>query len=126
MDLVPILREIDAEIDRLKRIRKIVHGLSGTIRLPRARKPRQSKATAETPSIPTPPLIILPPKQKREYRRRLKPVAETPGALGPAPSDRPVFVPRAATTVRTKPNAGEISDNVLEATVRRNLLGGVA
>ena len=126
MDLASILLQIDAEISKLQRIREIVQTLAGS--RVSVRRPRRSKAIA--PVSPTsasaPELVILPPKQKREYRPRLKPAPTAPRALGPAPSQKPVFVPRASVATPVEQNHAQPEIRSLEALVRHNLLGGVA
>lgn len=128
MDLASILDQIDSEIARLGRIREIVQGLAGSGPRLRSQKPRRSKLTSALPSLlaSTPELVILPPKQKRGYSPRLKPAPVLVRALGPAPSDRPVFVPRANVTVRVEQDHEPTKVHSLEAVVRKNLLGGVA
>jgi hypothetical protein len=93
-----------------------------------SQKPPRSKPAAAPPSFSTstPELVILPPQQKREYRPRLKPTPTVARALGPAPSDRPVFVPRASVSSRTEHDRGLAEVHSLEAVVRQNLLGGAA
>lgn len=125
MDIPAIVRELDAEIDRLKRIRQIVQGLLGGAPLPAVKQLRKPKAVVKRPSAATPQLIVLPPKQKREYRPRLKPIVVAPRALAPAPSDKPVFVPSASPVVLI-PNVKDIDVEVLETNVRKNLLGRLA
>src|SRR5580658_7898236 len=126
MDLASILHQIDAEIGKLQHIRKIVQGLAGSH--VRVRRPRRSKSVAAVipPSVPAPELVILPPKQKREYRPRFRPATTTTRALGPAPSERPVFVPRASVATRGEQERAPTEAKSLEALVRQNLLGGVA
>ena len=127
MNLASILREIDAEITKLQSIREIVQGLAGPGPRLSFQKPRRSRraAAAVGPStIPAPELVILPAKQKREYSPRVKPVQTVSRALGPAPSDRPVFVPRASLTTRVEQDLRPAVDHSLETVVRKNLLGG--
>ena len=128
MDLASILHQIDAELTKLQRIREIVQGLAGSGQQSSLQKPRNSMPTAVPPSLSTsaPELVILPPKERREYRSRLKPLPTVVRALGPAPSDRPVFVPRASVPFRAEQDRGLPELHLLEAAVRQNLLGGVA
>jgi hypothetical protein len=128
MDLASIVHQIDAEISKLQRIRDIVQGLAGSGRRPRSQKARRSKpiAIVPRPTAAAPELVILPPKQKREYQARLKPIPAVSRALAPAPSDRPVFVPRASVPSRVELDRGPAKVHSLEAVVRQNLLGGVA
>ncbi|WP_035348060.1 hypothetical protein [Edaphobacter aggregans] len=130
MEIAAILREIDAEIERLQYIRTIVEGLAWPAprkqKQPRKQKePRQPKPVPQEPIIATPTLTFLPPKQRTEYRRRKKPAPEQPRALSSAVPDKPVFVPRAAvsalTEIVTKPV--EFTPEALEAALRQNFLG---
>lgn len=123
MNIKAILREIDAEIEKLQRIRLIFKGLLEP-------KPRQiartRRARVKRPSVveikPEPHLIVLPPKQKREYTHRIKPNVIEPKALAAPVSNRPVFVPK---TVVQEPRTATIigAANDLEATIRQNLMG---
>jgi len=128
MDLASILHQIDAEITKLQQIREIVQGLAHQGRRVSFRRPRHPKPIAIVPpaSILVPELVILPPKQKREYAPRLKPIPTVSRALGPAPSERPVFVPRASVTSRVEPGPAPAASPSLEAVVRQNLFGGAA
>jgi hypothetical protein len=128
MDVASILRQIDAEITKLQRIREIVHGVAGSGRRSSSRKQRRLKPTVAQPSLPISvrELVILPPKQKREYSPRVKPIQIVSRALGPAPSDRPVFVSRATIASRFEQRSDSTEVHSLEALVRKNMLGGVA
>jgi hypothetical protein len=133
MNIATIVSEIDAEIEKLRTVRDIIQGLSLPVhRLPAKRKKRMSRKPAgaglSMPPIKVlPRIVVVPPKQKREYRPRTRLAPEISNALARAPSTRPVFVPRAAV-----PNAKPViatprlSEAALEAAVRQNLLGGVA
>lgn len=131
MDFSGILREIDAEIERLEQIRGIVAALSGPV-LPRAERITQmAQAELVEAKVQQPELVVLPPKKKREYTRRARHAAETPRALATAIPDRPVFVPRgaaveAAPAVKQEPVEPEVSAEELEAAMRRRLLGDAA
>lgn len=132
MDFAAILHQIDAEIEKLERVREIVAGLSQPIyQEPREPKPAPAPAEAVEPVRTEPRLILLPAKTKRKYGPRVKPVVELPKALAPAPFDKPVFVPRSEVT-ESAPQATEAAEvkeldpEVLEATFRQNLLGGAA
>jgi hypothetical protein len=128
MDLPSILHQIDTEITKLHQIRAIVQELAGSRRESKFRKPRRPKpATAvPLPSTSAPELVIVLAKQKREYSPRLKPTATMSRALGPAPSDKPVFVPRASVAFQAEQNHRLAEVPSLEAVVRQNLLGGAA
>jgi hypothetical protein len=121
-----IVGEIDAEIEKLKRIRAILEQLL-TPKSPRIAKPRRARVLG-LPQIelqPEPRLVVLPPKQRREYTRRVKQAAVEPKALAAPMTNRPVFVPKAA--VRESQPAKTAQDGSgLEAVMRRKLLGGAA
>jgi hypothetical protein len=123
VDIAAILKELDAEIEKLKRVRKIIAGLGNPVRSGKkkpSRKPLSSPVTAAAEPL----LIRLPPKLKREYRPRVKSPAQAPIALATALSDRPVFVPRAALSPRISQSRKSTDDKpeLLEATFRKNLL----
>lgn len=131
MDFQRILREIDAEIEKLQRARAILAHLSHpTKKRKRARaKPARAQRSTKTEIVPEPRLIILPPKPKREYTRRIKPSVSEPTALAAPISTKPVFVPRAtesAPQIDKSKEQRETNENALEATMRRKLLGGAA
>jgi hypothetical protein len=131
MNIAVIVSEIDAEIEKLHRIRGIIQGLSAPVHRLRPKRKRMSRQPMEVglsePQIKAlPQIVVLPPKEKREYRPRTKPAPEIPKALARAPSTLPVFVPRTAV-----PNAKPVlmttrlSEGALEAVVRRNLMDRV-
>jgi hypothetical protein len=142
MDIAEILFEIDAEIERLGRIRTIVEGLAWPPprkqKKPRRRQPIPRELVIAAPRLtilppkptilppkPTilpPKLTILPPKPRSEYRRKRKTVSE-PRALSSAVPEKPVFVPRAAVRSELVTNATEFGLDALEAALRQNLLG---
>ena len=126
MNIELIVGEIDAEIEKLKRIRAILEQLL-TLKPQRIAKPRRARIR-RLPQVelqPEPRLVILPPKQPREYTRRVKQAAVEPKALAAPMSNRPVFVPKAA--VRESQPAQPVHDATgLEALMRWKLLGGVA
>src|SRR5579864_2512203 len=128
MDLASILHQIDAEITKLQRIREIVQALAGRSPHLSSQVPRRFRRAAAVPppSMPAPELVILPPKQKREYSPRVKPIQTVSRALGPAPSERPVFVSRASLTAQVEQDREPVVVHSLEAVVRQNLLGGAA
>lgn len=131
MDFAPIVRQIDAEIARLKRIREIVEGLRGPA-LPAVRAHIAEPVPAEVVPAPVPQLIVLPPRQKREYHRRVRPAVQEPKALSSAPFGGPVFVPKVIAVPKPAPKpafeknapAAISAVEALEAAVRRNLLNG--
>ena len=136
MDITAILREIDTEIEKLKRARVALSELVGTapLKKTRRRKPKlkpvrkslEAEPLISPSSVITPPrLTIVPAKKKRAYRRTFKSVSPGPRALLSAVPNRPVFVPKAAVPplgVQVK-RAAEFDPEVLEATMRQNLLG---
>jgi hypothetical protein len=126
MDFASILQEIDIEIEKLKRIRAIFLGLAGPARQKKQPKPSRLKQQPTVAASPRPPLVILPPRVKREYRPRLRPTVEMPRALGPAPSNRPVFVPRTIVPAAPARSSEVVAQDaeVLASVMRRNLLGG--
>ena len=127
MDLASILHQIDAEIAKLQRIREIVQGLAGSGPRLSPPKPRSKPLAAPRAQMNSAPeLVILPPKQKRDYRPRFKPTPFVARALGPAPSARPVFVPRTNVPSQAEQDRGLAEVRSLEAVVRQNLLGGAA
>ena len=126
MNIEGILREIDAEIDMLRRIRSIVEGLSGAA-VKKHGKPKRTRVVRDiqTEPKPEPRLIVVPPKQKRAYTRRVKPLVSEPKALAAPLSVRPVFVPRSM-PAEPQPAKMDTDANALEATMRQKLLGGAA
>lgn len=130
MDFAIVLREIDAEIERLVQTRAIVASLATPVRSPqkRTRAPlSQSAKPVPAPQVPAEPrLVVLPPRRKREYAPRKSAVAPKPkSALGPAPTERLVIIPRpTASASPAKPAAPpqEAADRI-EAAMRRNLMG---
>ena len=127
MDIASIVRQIDAEIDKLERARAILSNINALVPLPwkTNRSPQVEDQTTEEESSADalPRLTVVPAKMKREYRRSQR-FAREPRALCSEVPDRPVFVPRPAETehrehVVTMP---EMSDDALEAALRHNLL----
>ena len=121
-----IIGEIDAEIEKLVRIRAILEKLL----VPKSRtnaKPRPVRLK-QVPQIVVqaePRLVVLPPQQRREYTRRVQRALIEPKALAAPASNLPVFVPKAAIReVQPAKVAGHVTG--LEAVMRRKLLGGVA
>ncbi|WP_157178390.1 hypothetical protein [Terriglobus roseus] len=155
MQYSAILREIDAELNKLLQVRKI---LAGTVEpssvTPRtdskkrcakkiasvrrqAAKPMETATLRSLPlvpttsgglaSIPRATVTVLPPKQKREYRRTIKAFVPEPRALA-APRSSGVVVymaPESSTkAVATQPQSQLLSTENLEAVMRQKLLGG--
>lgn len=141
MDIAAIVRLIDAELDKLRTVRGILTDIS--TKHPVDRPSRKSATTktrqAQSPSPPAElPMAVhearatvLPPKVKRSYGPRIKPVSHEPKALSAPMSDRPVFVPKAtASTQVSQPGIALVAASqdldAMEAALRRNLLGGPA
>jgi len=128
MDITAILREIDTEIEKLKRARVALSELVGPapLKKKRRRKPVAAEPLISPSSVITPPrLTIVPPKKKPTYRRTFISVSQGPRALVSAVPNRPVFVPKAAVPplgVQVK-RVAEFDPEVLEAAMRQNLLG---
>lgn len=121
-----IVGEIDAEIEKLQRIRAILEELLRS-KSRRVAKPLPVRVR-RLPQIEIqlePRLVVLPPKQQREYTRRVKQVVIVPKALAAPMSNHPVFVPKAAAP-ESQPAKGAGAESDLEAVMRRRLLGGVA
>ena len=131
MDIDWIIREIDTEIERLRLIRDFIENLSNTLevepRTPRKASSRKTSKKTNSRQI-EPPVIVLPPKEKRTYSPRRKAPVESPRALAAAIPDRPVFVskPSPAATPSVKVETPPIDTKELEAAVRRNLFGQTA
>lgn len=126
MNIELIVGEIDAEIEKLKRIRAILEQLL-TPKPEQFTKPRPARLQS-LPQIelrPEPRLVILPPKRTREYTRKVKQAAVEPKALAAPMSNRPVFVPKAAIGTSQPAKAAQDGSG-LEALIRRKLLGGAA
>lgn len=138
MNIAAIVSEIDAEIEKLHRIRDIVRRILGPTDQLRLRRKQTSgqarKAGSPKPSsdalprldmAPSPQTIVLPLGKRREYRLRRKSISTLPKALARAPSTQPVFVPRSA-LANAKPafSAKSLSGTGLEAAIRHNLIGG--
>jgi hypothetical protein len=131
MDIAAILHEIDAEIEKLERIRTIVEGLLPTVPAKKIKakrkKPVRDKEVVAEPNqiVPPPTLVVLPPRSKREYRPRQIAIVQQPRPLASAIPQRPVFVPRAVILDRTEvatEHAG-FAPEALEAALRKSFLG---
>jgi hypothetical protein len=74
-----IVGEIDVEIEKLKRIRVILEQLLApkSEGIPKPRRARV-RSLPQVELQPEPRLVILPPKQRREYTRRVKQAAIEP------------------------------------------------
>jgi len=94
VDLPAILKALDADIEKLYRVRDIIAGLEQPAQT-RKKKPRRKPLPSSAEHAAEPVLVRLPPKVKREYRPPVKPLTPVPMALAPVSSDRPVLVPRA-------------------------------
>jgi len=132
MDIGIIVAEIDAEIEKLRRIRHIIQGLSVPVRRLRREHKQVSVQPAQigssnSPVEIVPKIEILPPKKIREYRPRVRRALEMPKALAAAPSSRPVFVPRSAVPISKAAIAvPTLTATALELAVRQKLMGGIA
>lgn len=138
MDIAWIIREIDTEIERLRHMRDFITSFSSSLETP-SRAPRKAAPSPKTSSNKTstkksrspqaePPLIVVPPKEKRTYTPRRKSPTEAPRALASAIPDHPVFVskPSSVSVPSVKVEAPQIDTKELEAAVRRSLFGQTA
>lgn len=131
MDIEAILREIDAEIEKLNAVRAVIATLEKPYTPKRIRhsKPNRREAPVPLVTVPSLPAItVLPPKRKREYHRSYKPLPQEPRALSSGVPDKPVFVPLAKITQRNIPTskAVDFDPERMEAALRHSLLGGAA
>lgn len=132
MNIEVILRELDAEIEKLERVRDMFLNLSSyTLPAEKPKKKLDKKRTAPAPEVPVvsdPQLVVLPPKVKREYQPRTRHTAQEPRALAAPVSDRPVFVPRVAVVPAPKaaPEKPALTADELEKALRHNLFGSAA
>lgn len=125
MDIAEIVREIDKQIDTLKRVRALLAGDKSPAPRKRNKKRRAKKTFMPLPvhKVPAEPRVVkLPPKVKREYRSRVRTIAPV-SALTAAPFDKPVFVPKNNQSEfikrASKPSVADMK--VLEETVRQML-----
>ena len=155
MQYSAILREIDAELNKLLHVRKIladtVEPASPTSRIGSRKRPAKRIASARRqaarlmesvplrslPLVPTisggpvsilkPTVTVLPPKQKREYRRRIKAFVPEPRALAAPRSSEVVVYMAPGTSTKAAaivpPSQLTPTEN-LEAVMRQKLLGG--
>jgi hypothetical protein len=122
-----IVCEIDAEIEKLQRIRGILKNLLAPKSQTVAKwRPARVKRLPVIDVQPVPRLVVLPPRQRREYTRRVKPVVIEANALVRPVSSRPVFVPKAAVAGSQPAKTAVHRSAGLEAVMRRKLLGGAA
>lgn len=131
MDFQRILQEIDAEIEQLQRARTVLEQLSRPTKKRKLAKPKPARDEQSTKAeiVSEPRLIVLPPKLKHEYTRRIKLPVTAPTALAAPLSAKPVFVPKAtgpALQSEKSKEHREVNDDALEAAMRRKLLGGAA
>jgi hypothetical protein len=121
-----IVGEIDAEINKLQRIRAVLKELlTPKPRTIAKQRPARVRRLSQIAVQPEPRLVVLPPRQRREYARRVKAVVIEPKALTAPVSSLPVFVPKAAAPESQAAKAAGEGSN-LEAVMRRKLLGGAA
>jgi hypothetical protein len=121
-----IVDEIDAEIEKLQRIQAILKRLlSPRPQMVAKPRPARVKRLPQIADQPEPGFIVLPPKQRREYTPRAKPILIEPRALAAPANNRPVFVPKAAVR-RSEPAKVAGVDSRMEAVMRRKLLDGAA
>ena len=126
MDIALIVGGIDAEIKRLKRIRAIVEALlQPKTRAVAKARPVPVERIARPELKPEPQMVVLPPKRRREYTRRVKPRSVESKALAAPVSSRPVFVPKGALPQQPTPKLAATQES-LEAVIRHKLLRGVA
>lgn len=125
MNTETIVGQIDAEIEKLQRIRAIFEELlTPKPQVDAKPRPASLKPVPVSATKVEPRIIVVPPKERREYKRRVKPINVQPNALSAPVSSLPVFVPKAV--VRQAPGERAASaDSVVEAAIRRKLLGGV-
>lgn len=152
MDIAAILHEIDAEIEKLQKVRAIVSELSAPVRIQKKRTKRAGSATGPPVSVvrkrarqrvytttgiqpdvigqpatgvvaPQPRLVILPPRKVRTHRANLKAILPVTRALGGTLPGRPIFVPKASLISAPVPLAA-FDPEAMEAAVRRSLLDG--
>lgn len=141
MDIEGILREISAEIEMLQQMREIVASLETPAVPLRSRRGvrkqiknlelQQEVNSQEISTEAAPVLVVLPPRQKREPRTRVRASSQEPKALASSIPERPVFVPRVTKEVEPKVVKAESAATAfdpaaLEAALRQSLLGGVA
>jgi len=156
MQYPAILREIDAELSKLLRVRNILahtvesassnnrirskqRSAKSTVSAPlKAAKPKRSASSKSslavpstaiggTASIPESTVTVLPPKQRREYRRTIKAFVPEPRALA-APRSNAVVVYMAPRTAKKSvvpvPASLLASPQNMEAVMRQKLFGG--
>lgn len=135
MSVTEILREIDAEIRKLERVREILQESSGVPARPK-RKSRTRKAIPHKAdplenviSLPVDAAVkvtVIPPRRERERRSRIQIPSPIARAIDVVIPEKPVFVPRPciANPSAGPANAVEEADvSKLEATFRKSLFG---
>jgi hypothetical protein len=122
MNIEPILREIDAEIEKLQRIRLILERLLEPKSQESRRERVRVKGIPPAEVKPEPRLIVLPPKQRREHTRRAKPSVVEPKALAAPVTNGPIFVPKGALHVSRTARIA-VAGNALEHVMRKKLVG---
>lgn len=125
MDIAAILHAIDAEIEKLERVREIIAGLYRPVRRMQKKPKRAQTVPAMIPHA-EPTLVIVPPRTKREYRTRVTATSQTARALAAPVSLDPVFVPRAVSldSPARDPRIDEFDPQAMETAIRQNLLSG--
>lgn len=135
MGVTEILREIDAEIRKLEKVREILReSLATPVRSKRKSKTRKltpHKADQLASVIPLPveaavQITVVPPKRERDRRRRIRMPTPMARAIDVVISEKPVFVPRSpVANLPTGPAspAEELDVSKLEATFRKSLFG---
>lgn len=110
---------IAGEIEKLQRIRAILKELwSPQLRTGARRQPARQKRLPPIAAQSEPRLLVLPPKQRREYTPRAKAIRLERRALAAPASDRPIFVPKAAIRESRAANVTADESN-LEAVMRQ-------
>ena len=124
MDYSAILRAIDVELDKLLQVRKL---LTEDLKPPAPKKSASRKPVVKKSVVPPwqPAVTVLPPRIKREYRRKIKPHVPEPRALA-APRFNTVVVHTPVGKVATPAVAPQVDSETLEAVMRQKLLGGAA
>ena len=128
MDYSAILHAIDVELNKLLQVRKL---LTEDLK-PRAPKKSVSRKAVVKKSVvpPAQPVVtILPPRIKREYRRKIKPHVPVHRALA-APRSTQVVVhmpPKTSLQGAARPDTtAQVAPETLEAVMRQKLLGDAA
>lgn len=126
MNIEGIVKLIDAEVDRLERVRGLLVGeVSPSISV-RPKRIRRVKDVAPEPEPVVTALVVtkVPAKLQREFRPRVKRAAPAT-ALSSAPLARPVFVPMNKLVVPApvvKQSHDGVDAAAMESAMRRKLL----